>query len=251
MLDQDYTHYPNQVPLPRPLGYQFRQPETRFGLALTGITTAGAIHGGVVVGILFCFRLLVSGMPTQDLSELFCGFVAGICLLGMIAMLYLAVLVLPLAIMSLGLCLVIVRTLGVKVRWSVLGGFGGGLTGYIGTCWLLARASSPSWESALTIVLGPLLATLLGQAGGAWPALAPWVKEEGADPYHQDETQSVLRFDIRQLLIATAWAASILAVLKGLGALGVGSASVLFGGLVFQVASLPLVLRVVKGIRQR
>lgn len=246
---RDEIYYESQAPLPDSSSVRVRHPESNFGRALGGIAAAALIYISSLALMLSAMWIYSGPASNQSLSDLFCICIGAVCLFLVVVFFYILLAVVPLGLLSLALCLLVIRSLGVPVRWSFVGGFAGGLTGYLGTCYVFTGPVDFDGTSALVILLGPVLATLLGQAGGSWPALSP-VMIRQLNPTSQDPEQP-WQFDIRQIMIATAWIAGILAALKGLGALGLGSASILFVGLMLQAVSLPFVIRLVTRIRSR
>ncbi|WP_425394955.1 hypothetical protein [Aeoliella sp.] len=247
MLNHDDLYIATQ-PLPRPVGSYVRRPVTDFGAALIGILAAALIYAVVLGLFAFLMSILYVGANGQPFGELLCGVLSAAAIFLTITLACLVLGVAPLALLLLGLCFFAARSLSSKVNWPLVGGLAGGLTGYLGTIWQLGwTANDAGW--LLSLLFGPILATLLGQAGGCWDAVAREMTRQRYSP-EQDETPTARQFNIRQLLIATTWLAGILALLKLLGALGPGLAIVVLGGLVLQGMTLPLVILVARRYHQ-
>ncbi len=135
------------------------------------------------------------------------------------------------------------RTMQLRAGFTWLGAILGGLIGLLANLPVLFFAMTPSppsdfvWTILLLVATGPALATVLGQAGGAWGAwygdvvlgraradvlaeAGGWHTPAGTMPHaaHQEASaEPLFQFRLRQLLWLTVWAAVFMAAVTATG----------------------------------
>ncbi|WP_145250035.1 hypothetical protein [Aeoliella mucimassa] len=152
----------------------------------------------------------------------------------------------------------IARTTLRQTHLLVIAGVAGGLAAFVPTmsvAGLMIYDGQGGW--ILRLLLGPACATLCCQIGAVWASL-PAIASNREDSSNrtrrtsvpdQQQEQQTLRFEIRQLLIATAWVAALLGVLKAMNLLVPWFAAIVAGWLVYQAVTLAIVIVVVKKVR--
>jgi hypothetical protein len=151
-----------------------------------------------------------------------------------------------------------VRSLGLRGSIIRLGAFGGGLVGFVAVMpllnWILFEAPQ-NWQQQVFIVLvGPALATLLGQTGGAWGAwrvgryeravakasVSDKRNSQGSANELRDSSGATARFQfgVRHLLVISLWVSLLLTAIR-LSGFGFGfGLMLLFGWAVYQAVIL-------------
>lgn len=222
-----------------------RDPD--FGTVLVGMWAAAATYV-VSISLVVFILMLFDGSPS--FGQFIAGAAIAFAVLGIGTMAVIAVFVTPIGVVSLLISSLLFHTLRTNARWPTVTTFAGGLTGFFCTAVVFAADRSPAAWYVVLILVGPAAATVFGQVGAAWICMGPRISrsgpvvEESVEPAHQP-----VRFDIRQLMAATAWMAAVLTVLKVTGLLTGTVLSIIFGWLLFQAVTLLVVLRVVRHIR--
>lgn len=217
-------------------------------LGFVGIWLAAALYG-LILGLLMAAVTLAFypwqqgvGNLTSILAVGITSFLIGFC--------FLLILLVPLVVLlSLGVAYAFSYSMGLLAYRQATAAFAGGLAGFLGTVVAFTASIQSHWFAAICVgLLGPGLATLLGQIGGWWgtsdPARFKRRRELGHSPVpgNLPSTNSQpLRFGIRQLLVVTTWLAVIFTLLKLAGWLNAIVLTVLLGWLVFQACTLRLV----------
>ncbi|QDU58293.1 hypothetical protein [Aeoliella mucimassa] len=211
---------------------------------------AFVLVGALVIGFLVVMTTAASG-STDELMA-----IALIGLFVLIAGIFMAIsIALPTSLVSYALVVLVARTMFRQAPLLVVAGVSGGLTGFLSILWLLIWGRGGDLE--LVAMWGPFIATVFGQMGVVWmclpvtyrtlrevdiPGAMPPVPGARKPPFR-------LRFEIRQLLIATAWVAALLGVLKATSLLGPWFAAIIAGWFVYQAVTLAIVIVVVKKVR--
>jgi len=217
-------------------------------LGFVGIWLAAAAYG-LILGLLMAATFLLSYSWQRSLESLFSSLVIGACFFFMGYSLLLFVLVPLVTLFSIGVAYFFYYTVGVAAHRQATAAFAGGLAGFLGTVVAFTASIQSHWFAAICVgLLGPGLATLLGQIGGWWGTSYPARFKRGRELGHSPVPDSLpstnsqpLRFGIRQLLVVTTWLAVIFTLLKLAGWLNAIVLTVLLGWLVFQACTLRLV----------
>lgn len=185
--------------------------------------------------------------------------------LGLLAAVFVAGLTLPIVFL-------ILRSLRVMARPATVGAFLGGLVGFIATvpAVLVTRAeASGDWRIvAIAVALGPGLATIFGQIGGAWGGWKaravpghsdPGNKRTSCDAPHgaassvhvgpQRPAHPAFQFDIRQLLWMAFWLSLLMSVIRLLGVPFEVAIPLLVGWTIYQFATLAAGAYLVRRLR--
>ncbi|MCC7474474.1 MAG: hypothetical protein IT425_03695 [Pirellulales bacterium] len=157
----------------------------------------------------------------------------------------------------------VTRSLSLRSNLASRGAFIGGLVGFIATLpfWVIEIGGlSDFWRITLTAPLGPGIATIIGQFGGAWGARRTIRKyrrqrlptclreiEIQAERNHNHElarsTNVKWQFGIRHLLWIVVWLSLLLSVIRIVGIPFRFTVPILFGWTAYQAATLWLVRR--------
>lgn len=224
--------------------------DSPIGVAIGGIMAAAFAYGLIVVAVVDVLLVIVS-LPHWPLSiESLTLVVLGVALSVTVLFAVVLVLTMPVGLVLLGISWVVACTLRLdRTRhWRILAALAGGATGFLITIpwlWETAVHSGPGWHY-IALLLGPGLATLFGQVGGCWWLTPPGSLDESESATPERSSSIGLRFEIRHLLVITAWLAVFLAALKLTGAATPSVIGTLLVWLVFQAGTLPVALKFVR-----
>ena len=219
----------------------------QFGRALWGIACAAACYPCFLIFLSFLSEIMIGGLPVTLQDQLQLLFIAFLVVAFSLGIAFL--IVTPVAMAAIGATWLVLHSVVKQAPWPVVAGIAGGLTGFLFTC-LSLRSPEDSFlgQWIVGVTLGPGLATVMGQIGATWTTVPNEYSEYG-ERLPMSHEQPWLRFDIRQILIATAWVAGILSLLKVTHILGPWSASIVATWFVYQAITLWVVLRLVKKVR--
>ena len=213
--------------------------------ALFGTAIGGFVYPYIVLAIVVVPTLLEDKFTSADVEYLFAS-VVGVSLVSFFVN---CLITPPLATIAIAITSVVAHTLSRRPSWPVIAGTGAGLLGFLVTSLYHAfMIWSYRGPTAYSLFIGPALATIVLQLGATWTTVPNEYSEYG-ERLPMSHEPPWLRFDIRQILIATAWIAGILSLLKVTHILGPWSASIVATWFVYQAATLWGVLRVVKRVR--
>ncbi|QDU58298.1 hypothetical protein [Aeoliella mucimassa] len=221
------------------------EPDDAIGVALIGILKGGVLYACVYA--LFLIVMWVVNDQPNSRTELV-GLVTMVIYMPVFAIAVLAVVVAPVTLVSLGIIMAIARTTSPKRRWPVVATVAGGLTGFLCTVGFLVPVNEFEFAWWCVLAIGPVCATLCGQLGAAWNTIPP-ANPAWSNPAPSANRGPRVRFEIRHLLIATAWVAGILGLLKLVTPAPGVVASYLTAWLFFQAITLQMVLRFVRKVR--
>ena len=216
------------------------------GLALGGITAALALHA-FVAGIVFDIAWLVkTKRDWPDAMDILGGLFIGVSV-PVIACCVLVVPVLLVASGALSVSLRVAGTLPTSLRNSsaYAAAVAGGTTGFAITVpWVIGmHAQLDEYLYYIALALGPGLATLFGQIGGCYWLLNSEPPKAAANAR---ATRPAIVYGVRHLLVATAWLASVLGLLRLLA----GSSPTLVGSVLvwtfYQAGTLMLAVPLVR-----
>ena len=234
-----------EVVVTRYVGPYHREPD--FGMALVGMWAGAATYIASLSSVFFVLFLFAG---SSSIGELLVGTLLTVTFIGVGTMVVVAAVVTPIGVVALFLSSLVFRTLRTNAKWPTIAAFAGALTGFVCTSPVFAADPIDLDWYVLAILIGPGAATVFGQVGAAWISIGPRVSRTrpvASDSAEQDH--QAVRFDIRQLMAATAWIAVILTLLKVSGLLTGTVLSIISAWLLFQAVSLVVVLRVVRHIR--
>lgn len=221
-----------------------------------GILAAAAAYMcflGVVALALFAFSVLTESGSAD--SVIMFGY--GLLALGGVFALLMTTMIPFLTLLAMGFSWFVFYTLGATSNRSVISAFAGGLAGFVGTLLPFYGAiETDAWSGVIVGLLGPGVATLLGQLGG-------WLGASRPAPYRSPlllssanvafkpnvEGNRSFRFGVGQLLVLTVWFAVAFTLLKLCGLLGPRSLAILLGWLVYQSGTMWCASRLVPWIR--
>lgn len=212
------------------------------GLALGGILAAAMAYGLIVVLVFDVFYLWANAgnwpSGVRFVVEIVLGLavsLGALCAVVFVPVLLIALLLLGVASLVAGLL-----RMNDTGHWPYFAAFAGGATGGVVTTPYIAgvlMAIGPEWFYP-ALALGPGIATVFGQVGGCYWLLSDEDQQAAA------RARLALQFDVRHLLVATAWLALLLALLKLLGIATVVGALVVWSA--YQAGTLPLAVRMVR-----
>jgi hypothetical protein len=206
---------------------------------MAGMMLAGVITGGVGGGEIFPLMAAAFFIPMYAVMAMYVGvMLAGIVLVVLAPVVHL-----------------VVRSIKLRCSLVWLGAFVGGATGAASSlipALLIGAMQGDSLEIALFLLVGPGLATIVGQIGGAWggrraqrnrraragdslPALL--LDQPENDSAIQDST---FQFRISHLLWAALWISVLLTVIRLSGVPFGLAISLLVGWLIYQSATLAI-----------
>jgi hypothetical protein len=155
-----------------------------------------------------------------------------------------------------------VRSLGLRGSVVRLGAFSGGLVGFVAVLppflVILIEQHQRWWQFPITVLLGPVLTTVLGQMGGAWGAMRVGsyeraVAKDWADKQlaTEDLTETLsaasdsvapnrIQFRIWHLLVISIWISLMLTAIRLMGVDFRFALVLIFGWAVFQEVTLRL-----------
>lgn len=158
----------------------------------------------------------------------------------------------------------VVRSLELRVSFTRLGAFTGGLLVFFATfpMWLDWPRNAGSWEVARVLLLGPAVATIVGQIGGAYGGLRASRRAEHQSKVRQrlmklgwrepavydiprdanepstNKYRPWFRFRTSHLLWVAAWISLLLAAIRSVGVRFETVLPVIFGWLLYQTVTL-------------
>jgi hypothetical protein len=199
------------------------------------IAFAGAAYPIVLVIGWSIVALALSGMSVLEWDELGKGFAMLFvyAFFGAIVGFFWA------GIVAFGILMLVqlfVRSLGLQVSIIPLGAFCGGLVGFIAVMpfIFLIRFDADLLGLAVALAVGPALTTVMGQIGGAWGGS----RVRGEWAIDGPSRSGRFQFGIRHVMVACVWMALLLTVIRLSGVDFLLAFALLFGWLVFQVATL-------------
>lgn len=253
-------------------------PQLKLGWpsVILGIGLAGGVYPIVVAIAMIVFQLLaivwfrvtrIAGDgAVEDLTSLLVASM-GVVMNAGSAALFGVVWASMVAAVMLPLVYLFVLSLKLRGRITWLGAFCGGLVGFTAVLPVMLlipelAQSSRFWVVAI-VLLGPGLATLLGQAGGAWGGLRATrssrscdlevvltpiaIEGENANAYSSDSSgdeegsgRSPFQFGIRHLMWIAAWASVLLTVIRLSGVPFELALPLLIGWAVYQALALAI-----------
>ena len=198
---------------------------------------------------LIALYLLINGMQSspypwgRSLLELIAGVAPFVLIGGVLMFPYLFVMALCISTVF-ALVDKVCETLRLEPNIATFAAFTGGLIGFLAAFLTFTLSIEPVGISSIDfsvlmvdLFIGPGLTTLMGQIGGAWGTMGH---------YREEPPRSRFQFNLRQMLILTAWVSVLLTLLRLTGLLTWLPMLILAIWVVYQAATLWVVLRLVK-----
>jgi hypothetical protein len=223
------------------------------------IALAGAAYPlivGLGIVVVACVGALVSQLTWNNAGDSLIAFPA----VGLVAAVAGSIWSTMVSVAILPLAYLFVRSL--RLRGSIVrfGAFCGGLVGFIAIVPLVmpivvvGKSAASDW--AIALLVGPGLATILGQLGGAWGGwrtrwFEPAVARSPCENNSASPMQPWVQFGIWHLLVAAVWISLLLGLIRLSGIRFEFVLPLLVGWLVYQAATLGLCCRLVEWFGHR